>query len=229
MGTDTPHDASLPGIASFLDAIGDVERRRLLDAARQRHYETGESILREGESSDGLLVVLSGRVKISRMSADGREQVLRYVPAGGSFNEVPVFDSGPNPADATAAEPSDLLLVSREQVQELLKANPKVAEVIIRSLASRLRHFVELVDDLSFRHVTPRVARVLLQSVAPHPGVGAGADAGCRFSQRELAEMVGTSREVVARALRTLEGSGAITIDRGAIRIVDASLLALLA
>lgn len=84
-------------------------------------------------------------------------------------------------------------------------------------------------DDLSFRHVTPRVARVLLQVVAPHPGAGAGADAAQRFSQRELAEMAGTSREVVAHALRALEDAGAIALERGAIRIVDPSLLQLLA
>lgn len=163
---------------------------------------------------------------MSRMSAEGREQVLRYVPTGGSFNEVPVFDGGPNPANATAAEPCDVLIISREQIYKLLESHPEVAEVIIRSLASRLRHLVELVDDLSFRHVTPRVARVLLQPIAPHPGVGAGADAGRRFSQRELAEM---SREVVARALRSLEDAGAIAVDRGAIRVVDPELLSLLA
>jgi CRP/FNR family cyclic AMP-dependent transcriptional regulator len=229
MSTDAPFGAGLPGIGSFLDAIADGERRRLLGAARRQHYELGETILIEGESSDEMLVVLTGRVKISRVSAEGREQVLRYVPAGGSFNEVPVFDGGPNPASATAAEPSDLLVISREQIQALMKANPEIAEVIIQSLASRLRHLVELVEDLSFRQVTPRVARVLLQSVAPHPGVGAGFDGSRRFSQRELAEMVGTSREVVARALRTLEDAGAIAIERGAIRIVDASLLDLLA
>ena len=78
-----------------------------------------------------------------------------------------------------------------------------------------------LVEDLSFRQVTARVARIVLQSVAPHEGVGAGVGARSRVTQREIAEMAGTRREVVARALKALEDAGAIKIDRHGIRIAD--------
>jgi len=223
-----PTDASLPGLASFLDAIDPAVRARILAVGRQRRYAPGESILIEDAPGTEFFVVLTGRVKMFKVSQDGREQVIRHVPAGGSFNEVPVFDGGTNPVSATAAEASELLVILRGDLRRLIAESPDIAEVIIRSLASRLRHMVELVEDLSFRRVTARVARVLLQSVAPHAGVGAGANTEQRLSQRELAEMVGTSREVVARALKALESAGGIEVNRGAIRLVDPAKLAFL-
>ena len=106
-----------------------------------------------------------------------------------------------------------------------LREYPAVAEAVVQVFASRLRHLVALVEDLSFRQVTARVARIVLQSVSPHEGVGAGVGGRVRVTQREIAEMAGTSREVVARALKALEDAGAIDARRGEIQIVDDALL----
>lgn len=218
-----------PDPVPFLDALSPGVRERLLALARRRSVEEGTILFLQDGPCAGLHVVVGGLVKVSKIFPDGREQVLRHVPPGGSFNEVPVLDGGPNPATATAVEATDLLVIAREDMVRLIAETPGLAETMIGSLAGRLRHLVELVEDLAFRHVSERVARVLLQSVSPHAGVGAGADMTRRVTQREIGEMAGTSREVVARALKAIEAVGAISIDRGEITLIAPDKLAALA
>jgi CRP/FNR family transcriptional regulator len=108
----------------------------------------------EGEPCAGLFVVVSGLIKLYKTSADGKEQVLRHMSAGDSFNEVPVFDGGVNPVSATAVEPGEVLVLPRERMLELLREYPAFAAAVVQVFASRLRHLVALVEDLSFRQVT---------------------------------------------------------------------------
>jgi CRP-like cAMP-binding protein len=205
------------------------ERERILRSTRHVRAAAGQTLFVEGEPCSGLFVLVSGLVKLFKTSVDGREQVLRHMSDGDTFNEVPVFDGSSNPVSAAAIEPSDVIVLSRETMLEVLREYPSVAETVVHVFASRLRHLVALVEDLSFRQVTARVARVVLQSVAPHEGVGAGVGGRARITQREIAEMAGTSREVAARALKALEEAGAIDVRRGDIRIVDDARLQALA
>jgi CRP/FNR family transcriptional regulator len=213
--------ASVP----YFSALSPPELRDVLRLAKRRRMKAGEMLFVQGEPAAGLFIVVEGMVKLFRTSPDGKEQVLRHMPRGESFNEVPVFDGGENPVSAACVEDGELLVLSRETVAALLRAYPAFSDAVVRVLASRLRHLVALVEDLSFRQVTGRVARVLLQSVAPHEGVGAGAERKTRVTQREIAEMTGTSREVAARALRMLEETGAIKLSRTGVRVVDAARL----
>lgn len=209
----------------YFAALSPDEQSRVMTLTRRRRFAAGEVLFREGEPCAGLFIVVSGMIKLYRTSADGKEQVLRHMPAGESLNEVPVFDGGPNPVSATAIEPAEVLVLSRERVLELLREYPALAAGVVQLFASRLRHLVAVVEDLSFRQVTARVARVVLQSVAPHEGIGAGVGGRAHVTQREIAEMAGTSREVVARALKALEDAGAIRIDRQSIRVADEGAL----
>ena len=211
--------------ALFLDGLDEPTRSQFLARARRRQFETGELITREDESCAGLFVTVSGLVKVFKTSINGREQVLRYAPPGSSFNEVTVLDGGPNPTSAQAMAPTEVLVISHDLMLELIESDPRVARTVIDSLTGLYRHLMELVEDLSFRHVSERVARVLLQSVVPHAGVGAGLDTSRRLTQNEIAEITGSTREVVGRALRMLEESGAIRLERGAITIVDVDKL----
>jgi CRP/FNR family transcriptional regulator len=212
--------AALSAVPYFA-ALAPEELREVLRRAQPRAMHAGQTLFVQGEPGAGLFIVIDGLVKLYKTSIDGKEQVLRHMPSGESFNEVPVFDGGPNPVSAACVEDGSLLVLSREAVADLLRAYPALSEAVVRVLASRLRHLVALVEDLSFRQVTGRVARVLLQSVAPHEGVGAGAERKARVTQREIAEMTGTSREVAARALRALEEAGAVSISRSGVQIAD--------
>ncbi len=211
--------------ALFLDGLHEPTRSQFIARARRRQFDAGELIAREDESCAGLFVTLTGLVKVFKTSINGREQVLRYAPPGSSFNEVSVLDGGPNPTSAQAVVRTEVLVISHELMMELIESDPSVARSVVDSLTGLYRHLMELVEDLSFRHVSERVARVLLQSVMPHPGVGAGLDTQRRLTQNEIAEITGSTREVVGRALRMLEESGAIRVERGAITIVNVGKL----
>ena len=217
--TDAEHDPlfAIP----YFSALTAEQRARVLVSARRLRVAAGQTLFVEGEPCAGLYVVAKGLVKLFKTSADGREQVLRHMSAGDSFNDVPVFDGGVNPVSAAVVDDGEIVVLSRSAMLDVMREYPAVAQAVVQVFASRLRHLVALVEDLSFRQVTARVARIVLQSVAPHEGVGAGVGGRARVTQREIAEMAGTSREVVARALKALEGAGAIEVRRGAIHVVD--------
>jgi CRP/FNR family transcriptional regulator, cyclic AMP receptor protein len=213
------YDPRMPPISlgpSLFSSLADVGLERVIV---RRRADRGELLFREGDDPAGLWAVETGRVRLYTSDVDGREQTLQIVGAGDSFNEVPFFDRGPEPVTAEALDEAELLVVPQRH-RDVVLAQPMFAARAAEQFAARLRQTVALVADLSFRQVTGRVALVLLQTVEPRPGVGAGAGPG-RLTQREIAEMAGTSREVVARSLRKLEDEGLIRTERGRIVLLD--------
>jgi len=194
-----------------------------LDSIRQfifeKTAERGEMILIEGEPSEVLYFVASGVVKVFKTSAEGKEQTLGIVRPGESFNDVPIFDGGPTPASAQAMGPVVLYGISRTDLEVILRDYPQVALNINKVLASQARHLGSLVEDLSFRHVIGRVAKILLE----HAGDGSGPRS--RLTQQEMAAMAGTVREVVGRSLKALEEEGAIRLERHRVVITDKEAL----
>lgn len=178
----------------------------------------------EGEPAQAMYVVRSGQVKIFKVSPDGREQVLRIASAGDCFNEVPIFDEGPNPANAEAVEPASLWGLRRTDVRRLVEEHPAIAIGFLKAFAGKLRYFTRKVEDLSFRSVTSRVAKLLLE-IAEDDGKG-GLRLTQQFTQQEMAAFVGTAREMIGRAFRTLEKEGAIKLDRHRIVIMSRAALA---
>ncbi len=202
----------------YLAALGEDDLYYLAARMIERCFAKGETILVEGEPSEGLYLVGEGQVRIYKLSPEGREQVLRYCGSGTSFNEVAVFDNGPNPANAIAATPCVLWIVPREILMELLEANPKLALAIIQNLGARLRHLVGLVEDLSLRHVNSRLAKLLLET-------SPAGQTPRSLTQQEMAARVGTVREMIGRSLKQLETRGLIQIETGRIVIVDRARL----
>lgn len=181
----------------------------------ERKVERGEVIIFEGESAEALFVVASGAVKVFKTSAEGKEQILSIIRPGESFNDVAVFDDGPNPASAQAMGAVVICGIAREDMKTIIGRYPPVALNIIKVMAGQVRQLLALVEDLSFRRVISRVAKILLEHAAD------GSGPGRRLTQQEMAAMAGTVREVVARSLRTLEEEGAIRLDRNRIVITD--------
>jgi CRP-like cAMP-binding protein len=186
----------------------------------ERQCERGDIILLEGDPGGGLYYVHSGLVKIFKTSAAGKEQVLRLIAAGYTFNDVPAFDGGPNPASAAAMQPSSIYLIQRAELLKLIMAKPEVAVAAVQTLAGALRHLVSLVEDLSLRHVTARVAKILVDQEAHHDH---------HLTQQEMAALAGTAREVVARSFKELEMAGAIAMRQGRVVVLDRERLRLLA
>jgi CRP-like cAMP-binding protein len=205
--------------------LGAEDLARVAAVTRERHYERGELIIMEGDRGGALYYVQSGLVKVFKLSPDGKEQVLRLISAGYTFNDVPALDGGPNPASVAALESSTIYSIGREELCRLIRERPAVAEGVIAALAIALRHLVGLVEDLAFRHVTARVARILLEQ---EQALAEGRQAR-RLTQQEMAAIAGTAREVVGRALRELEAAGAIAVHQGRVSIRNQERLRLLA
>jgi CRP-like cAMP-binding protein len=190
----------------------------------ERHYDRGDIILLEGDTGGALYYVHSGLVKVFKTSTGGKEQVLRLIGAGQTFNDVPALDGGPNPASAAALEPSTVYVVQRAELRTLILTRPEVAEAVVKALAGALRHLVSLVEDLSLRHVTARVAKMLLdQEASAREGQQI-----YRMTQQEMAALAGTAREVVGRALKELEAAGAIEMRQGRAVVVNPERLRML-
>jgi len=185
----------------------------------EKTADRAEVVLLEGESAENLYFVASGAMKVFKTSAEGKEQILSIVRPGESFNDVPIFDGGPNAASARAMGPVLLYGIRKNDMKAILRDHPQIALNVIRVLASRVRHLVSLVEDLSFRHVISRVAKILLEHVGGEMGRGP------RLTQQEMAAMAGTAREVVGRSLKALEEEGAIKLDRHRIIITDKETL----
>jgi CRP-like cAMP-binding protein len=213
-------------MAFLTDLPGDLQKR-LRAATRRRDLTPGEILAIEGDPCPGLYVVKTGLIKIYKASVDGREQVLLRVRPGESFADAAAFLSQPMPACASAVEAPTVLLIPSTILDQLIDEDNRFARAVIQHLCHKLQHVVHVVEDLSFRHVRARVAKILLQSLHPQDGLGAGT--GQRpLAQRETADMAGTAREVVSRALGALEQQGLIQIDRGQIELLDPAGLAAL-
>ena len=209
----------------YFAGVGQAQLDAVARAVVERSYGRGDYVFLEGESCQGLYVVKSGRVRIYKISPEGREQVLLVAGPGDTFNEVPVFDGGPNPASVEALEPTVLLLLPRGALLAMVETQPQIGRAFMRTFAVRLRQLVGLVEELSFKTVTGRVARILLEQLPASAGEGGG-QSPRRLTQREIAAMAGTAREVAGRALKALEQQGAIRIERGRIIIIDRERLA---
>ncbi len=190
-------------------------RRSVFEKTAQR----AEIVQHEGEPASVLYFVVSGAVKIFKTSVDGKEQILDLIRSGGSFNDVPVFSGGISLASVQAMGPAVLYGLKKDDLKTILRDHPQVALNIIQVLSQRVQHLVSLVEDLSFRHVTSRVAKILLEHAS------AGATDSPRLTQQEMAAMAGTVREMVGRSLKALEEEGAIKFERNRIIITNKQAL----
>ena len=200
----------------YFNTLSAEEMARIEREVVELSFARGELLFLEGEACRGLYVVKSGQIRIFKSSPEGREQVLLIVKAGDTFNDIPIFDGGPNPASASALEPSAVYLIPGETMLSLLAGCPE-ALAIIKMMASRLRHLTMMVEDLSFRTVISRLAKTILEVAV----VEGGASPVRRLTQDEIAAMVGTVRDVINRALRVLEREGTIKFEGQRIIVVD--------
>ena len=185
----------------------------------EKTAERGEIILFEGEPAAVLYFVVSGVVKVFKTSADGKEQILQLIRPGESFNDVPVFSGGSNLTSAEAMSPVDLYGLKKSNLEVILREHPRVTLNVIKVLSQRIQHLLSLVEDLSFRHVIGRVAKILLEHA------GDGVSQAPRLTQQEMAAMAGTAREMVGRSLRALEDEGAIRLEHHRIVVTDKEAL----
>jgi CRP-like cAMP-binding protein len=189
-------------------------------------YKRGDVIFRQGDRSNGLCIVLSGSVRTVINSSYGRQQVLKVFGQGRTFGDVSVFGDDRHPAEAIAMVDSEIAVVPQAQLLDLLRSNPEAAIDVIRLFAARLRAYKQVVEDLALRSVVARVARLLVDRArGAEILVEESANLENAYTQDDIATMVGSVREVVQRALKTLERAELIEMRRGRVYVVDVDAL----
>jgi CRP/FNR family transcriptional regulator, cyclic AMP receptor protein len=201
----------------YLTGLEDILLAELADHTQLLSFEEDEVIFLEGQPCLGLYILESGRVKIFKYSQAGREMIINVLNAGESFNEVPVFDQGVNPANVAAVLDTQVWLIEARALRTLIAQHPRAAQQIIINLSENLRMLLDKVAELSFYTVTARLAHLLLE-LPTDQLAGKGSE---RITQDDLAARIGTVREVVARSLKELENYGAIEVEWGKITILD--------
>ena len=186
--------------------------RDLAAVMEQRSFRPGQYIVFEDDPQHGLFVILEGRVRLARTAPEGREQVLAVVGPGELFNVVPLVDAGPAPATARAMAPTRCLHLPAAMLPPLLAAHSDVALVLLRDLAAQVRDLAVLLEDLAFRTVRTRLARILLHEAA---------DGTAALTHQELAARAGTVREIVGRTLRQMADEGLVELSRGNVVVLD--------
>jgi CRP-like cAMP-binding protein len=197
------------------DQLGD-----LASIALAKPYGRGATIFTEGESGTGFYVLLEGRVKIFKLSPDGKEQILHIFGPGEPFGEVPVFEGRAFPANAEALDSSRALYFPRTAFVSLIERNPSLAMSMLGVLSRRLRTFTVLVDNLSLKEVPGRLAAHLLYLSRDVQNTD---DVELDISKGQLAAMLGTIPETLSRILARLTKHGYIESDGRRIRILDRS------
>jgi len=176
---------------------------------KEENYEAEENLFIEGERSKGIYFVKSGTIKIYKSSKDGKEQILKLCYTGESFNDVTVFSANINPASADAVNKSSVFLLSKENLENLIFKYPEISFNIIRSLTDKLRFLTSRIEDLSLKHTQERIGKILLLFE------------GQKLSQKMIADIAGTAREVVSRALREFSNQDIIRLNKREIEIID--------
>ena len=203
------------------DLIGELNK-----IAVKQVYEKGEMIFYEGDKSIGFYQLLSGKIKIYKLSPEGKEQIFQFIRPGETFGEVVVFSGKTFPAHAEAVQPSRALLFPRKDFIEMIRRNPDLALIMLAILSERLRHFTVQVENLSLKEVPSRLASYLLYLSRE----GAAQDTvTLDISKGQLANLLGTVPETFSRILRRMADRGIIEVQGRQIRLLNIDQLMALA
>lgn len=200
-------------------------KEAIVNAATPLHFDTGQVIYLEGEPAELLYILETGWVKATRMSPEGREQAMLFLRSGEVFGDIAVFTDTPYPGTVVALEPVDVWAIEKQVILNLITQYPELAMAVIRRLGERVLYYVGLVEDLSLRSVEARLANTLLK----HADISDGRLAVPRrmwTTFDEMATRLGTVRDVLSRALKTLEDEQLLRVEKHEIVILDPKGLA---
>jgi CRP/FNR family transcriptional regulator, cyclic AMP receptor protein len=216
-------------LGGFLSRLGADERAAVTAAGRRRTYHRGDRLFLEGDRSDAVYLVVEGRARVLTTTAEGNEVTLSVRGPGDLIGEMSALDPGSlRSASVVALDLLRCQVISAAELQAFLDAHPRAALALLRLMIGRLREADRRRTEFGSYDATRRLARILVET-ADEVGPAPGPPISLALSQRELAGLIGASRESVARALAELRRRDLITTGRRAITIRDAAALRLYA
>jgi CRP/FNR family transcriptional regulator, cyclic AMP receptor protein len=203
-----------------------AERHALFSRIRIRTFPAGATIFLMGEPGDTMMAVLSGKVRISVPSQEGRELLLAILSPGDVFGEIALLDGKQRTADATAVTKCSLAVLERREILSFFERHPAAWANIVDVLCNRLRRTDEHLAEVAFLQLPARLAKALLRGVSAegHPVIGQQSNQ-IQLSQRELGNLVGAARESVNKCLRGWQDEGIIAIKGSVITIKNRAAL----
>ena len=210
----------------LLKSLSPPELETLAGRTVRKVFTSGELLFSEGEPCTGLHIIARGKVRIFKTSISGREQVLAVNGPGETVAELPVFDGGPYPASAVAAEDVEIAFISRRDFNAYCMEHPEVALKVLSQVGARLRRLVGLIEELSFTTIRQRLISALVKLAQTR---GKQTNRGIEFqlpaTHQELANQLGTVRELISRNLMRLQAEGLIEVDARQIAVKDLAAL----
>jgi CRP/FNR family transcriptional regulator len=207
---------------ALLSSLSQPELQMLAARTVRKLFSTGELLFSEGEPCNGLHIIARGKVRLFKTSVNGREQVLSVNVSGESVAEIPVFDGGPYPASAVALEETEIVFISRRDFNAYCLEHPEVPLKVLTVVGARLRNLVGIIEELSFTTIRQRLISTLLK-LAQSEGrkTARGIEFQLPASHQELANQLGTVRELISRNLMRLQAEGLLDVDARQIVVKD--------
>ena len=188
----------------------------LMAIVRINEHPRGELLFSDGEEAAGFFIVLDGKVKVYKLSPEGKERILHVIQPGGTFAEAAIFGEGLYPAYAEPLQASQLLFLPKEAFLALLRDNSRVSINMIAGLSKFLRQFANQIEDLTFKDVPSRLARYLMDLSR-----GVKRTVVLPISKSQLASNLGTVSETLSRTLRKLSEDDLISVSGKTVEIID--------
>jgi len=186
--------------------------------AIEKQLNKGEMVVSEGDEGRGFFIIAEGRVKVFKVSADGKEQILHIFGPGQPFGEVPVFAGQRFPANAQAIDKTRVLFLPRSSIVGLIAANPSLALNMLAEMSKKLRLFAVQIENLSLKEMPARLASYLIQLADEQ---GQEEVVTLKISKGQLASLLGTIPETLSRIFAKLSGNNLIRVDGKNITILD--------
>jgi CRP/FNR family cyclic AMP-dependent transcriptional regulator len=191
----------------LLSALNEQQIESLAAASARRNFPKGRTIVSEGEPSQSLYILLSGRAKVQRSDSEGKEVILAVLGSGDFFGEMSLIDDAPRSASVITIESCDFMSIAKESFKAMLLQSNEMCMQVMRGLVRRLREADQKIETLALLDVYGRVARVLLDFSEQVDGERVVRN---RLPRQEIAKMIGASREMVSRVMKGLEIDGYI-------------------
>jgi len=206
--------------------LKEEDLKRMRAVASLKHVGKKEILFGEGEEAKGFYVILSGKVKLYKISPEGKEQILHVVSAPDAFAEAALFLEGSYPAFAEALAESQLLFFPKKDFVQLIERNPQLSINMIVSLSQFLRRFASLIEELSLKEVSSRVAKYLIDlSLKSSKEEKDRSEVELDLSKSQLASKLGTISETLSRTLTKMRAKRVIDVKKNRIRILNRELL----
>ncbi|MDP3443275.1 MAG: Crp/Fnr family transcriptional regulator [Ignavibacteria bacterium] len=210
---------------SFVPIFSDLPEetlQKIEQIGSRKNYQKNEVVLMEEDAGTALFVIVSGKVKVSRASNDGREVILTILADSDFFGEMAILDGLTRSATCTAIDDSELFLIQRNDFLNLLREYPEISIALLQELTSRLRVADMKIKALSLKDAEGKVATVVLQLADDIGKIKQGKVELEKLPlQQDLANMAGTSRETISRTLHAFAKKGLIELEGSKLRILD--------